>query len=66
MSNTNSHILRSHISKRVVLETGLSGPTVDKYIRIIETPAFLRIAKAYIQAIQEQTKTIEQLEKIEQ
>lgn len=53
MSNTNSKITKVNVPKRIVDETGFTPETVRKYLRLIESPTFNRIATAYKKVIQE-------------
>jgi hypothetical protein len=52
MSHTNSKITKVSVSREVVEKTGLTPETVRKYLRLIESPSFTKIANAYKEAIQ--------------
>lgn len=52
-TNTNSKICKVNIPKKIVDDTGLTPETVRKYLRLIDSPTFNRIAKAYKKAINE-------------
>lgn len=52
MSNTNSKISNVSVSRQIVEQTGLTPETVRKYLRLIESPSFVKVATAYKEAIQ--------------
>lgn len=64
-TNTNSKITKVSVSRRIVEETGYTPETVRKYLRLIESEAFDRIAEAYqkhiCQAIDSKIKAIDSL-----